>query len=250
MRRFYLNRTRGIMNRSSNTTPRGNPPTQPQSGKKISQRGLLSISMLLVSVGALTISVLGFSRLVLDIFGMGLSASLGVMGTKVFVIGLAYVAGWLTAMIAIRVYGNLILPMIINWFTWGCLVGVCVLYVLVLQRLYTQGYDTLHYWAYIMIVASGLTAMVGLHLVIEDHDLRPYSVPLLIISMFQLGLIVHRYVFTSTAKAAFLWKDLLFFLAMSAFSIFMLAHIGLLEPLRRQLANYFDRNSKAIRTRD
>jgi hypothetical protein len=84
-------------------------------------------------------------------------------------------------------------------------------------------------------------------LIIEDHDLRPLSIPLLVISLIQLGLIVFRYVFTE-AKPTFLWKDLFFFLAMAGFAYLMLAHIGLLKPLRIRLTNYFDRNSKVIRT--
>jgi len=121
--------------------------------------------------------------------------------------------------------------------------------VLVLQRLYDQNYHLLHFWAYPIIVAAGLGAMVGLHLIIEDHDLRPFSMPLLIISMIQLGLIVFRYVFTP-ANPTYLWKDLLFFLAMAGVGFLMLAHIGLLMPLRVRLTNYFDRNSKVIRTDD
>jgi hypothetical protein len=89
--------------------------------------------------------------------------------------------------------------------------------------------------------------MVGLHLIIEDHDLRPLSIPLLIISLIHLGLIVFRYVFTM-ADPLYLWRDLLFFLLMAALAYLMLAHIGLLKPLRIQLTTYFDRNSKVIRT--
>ncbi len=231
------------------------PPTQPRNGnsRKVSQRGLLSIVMLLVSMGALVISLVGGVKLISDVFrekGLTLEA-LGDIVPKVIVIALAYAVGWLTAMVAIRVYGNLILPMLINWFTWGCLAGVCILQVLILQRLYQQGYDMLHYWAYLCIVGSGLGAMVGLHLIIEDHDLRPFSIPLLIISLIQLAMIVFRYVFdTNGVKPEFLWKDLIFFFAMSAVSISMLAHIGLLEPLRKQLTNYFDRNSTSIRSND
>jgi len=234
------------MNQQKSTSP---SPTQPRNDRKISQRGLLSIAMLAVSMGVLTITALGFGKLIVDVFSEGLVNSLENIGTKAFVIGLAYLVGWLTAMVAIRVYGNLVLPILINWLTWGCLMGVCALEVLVLQRLYMQRYDMLHYWAYLLIVGTGLAAMVGLHLIIEDHDLRPFSVPLLIISMIQLGLIVYRYVF-KPADAGYLWKDLLFFFGMAAVSIFMLAHIGLLEPLRKRLTNYFDRNSKAIRMKD
>jgi len=233
------------MNHSSN-----HPPSQPRNGhrgRKVSQRGLLSIAMLLVSLSALGIAMLGGVKTILDIFGdnpnhMGLAV-------KVIVIGLAYIVGWLTAMVAIRVYGNLVLPMLIRWFAWGCLAAICILYVEILQRLYLQQYGVEKFFKYLMVMAAGLGAMVGLHLILEDHDLRPFSIPLLIISVIQLGLIVFRYVFT-TANPAYLWFDLVFFFAMTAFSVLMLAHLGLLEPLRTQFTNYFDRNSLAIRTQD
>jgi len=226
------------------------PPTSPRNGNghKGTQRSMLSMAMLSVSIGSLGIAFLGGARLILDIFNEGLKNSFDQLGPKVIVIGLAYGVGWLTAMVAIRVYGNLVLPSLINWMTWGCLAGVCVLYLVVLMRLYQQAYDIKHYWAYILIVFSGLASMVGLHLIIEDHDLRPFSVPLLIISLIQIGAIVHRYVFTPDAKPDFLWKDLFLFFSMAAFAMLMLAHWGLLEPLRHQLTNYFDRNSTSIRT--
>jgi hypothetical protein len=210
---------------------------------------MLSILMLMASIGALTFALLGGAKLVLDILGAGLENSLPTLPPKAMVVGLAYGVGWITAMIAIRVYGNLVLPFIIHFLIWGCLIGVCALYVLVLQRMYDQTYNLLRFWAYLMIVAAGLTAMVGLHLVVEDHDLRPLSIPLLVISMIHLGLIVFRYVFT-VANPGYLWTDLLFFFAMAGFGYLMLAHMGLLSPLRTQLTNYFDRNSKVIRTED
>jgi hypothetical protein len=236
------------MTRSPNTTPRG-PSSLFSRGNRPSQRGMLSILMLLASVGALGFALLGGARLILDILGAGLENSLPTLPPKALVIGLAYGVGWVTAMIAIRVYGNLVLPFIINFLIWGCLIGVCALYVLVLYRMYDQTYNLLRFWAYLIIVASGLGAMVGLHLIVEDHDLRPLSIPLLVISMIHLGLIVFRYVFT-VANPGYLWTDLLFFLAMAAFGYLMLAHIGLLSPLRTQLTHYFDRNSKVIRTED
>ena len=237
------------MNGSPNTRPRGPSSVQSRYGNKLSQRGMLSLLMFLASIGALSFALIGGSKLVWDIFGVGLLNSLSTLPTKAFVVGLAYAVGWISAMVAIRVYGNLVLPVIINFLMWVCLFGVCALYVVVLQRLYDQTYDALRYWAYLIIIAAGLGALVGLHLIIEDHDLRPFSIPLLVITMIQLGLIVFRYVFTP-ATPGFLWNDLLFFLVMAMFGFFMLAHIGLLMPLRKWLTNYFDRNSKVIRTDD
>lgn len=236
------------MNSSPNTTPRGPSSTLSRNGNRLSQRGMFSILMLLASIIALGFALLGGAKLILDIFGAGLLNSLDGLATKVLVVGLAYLVGWLAAMIGIRVYGNLVLPFIINFLIWGCLIGVCALYLLILQRLYDQAYDLPHYLAYLLITVASLAAMVGLHLIIEDHDLRAFSIPLLVIAMIQLGLIVFRYVFTETANPTYIWKDLLFFLMMGVFAFLMLAHMGLLKPLRSELTNYFDRNSKVIRT--
>jgi hypothetical protein len=235
------------MTRSPNTTPRGPAPLL--SRNRPSQRGMLSILMLLGSIGALGIAFLSGGWLVLDILGTGLEVSLSTLPAKALVIGLAYLIGWVTAMIAIRVYGNLVLPFIIHFLIWGCLIGVCALYVLILQRMYDQTYTLLKFTAYLMIMAAGLSAMVGLHLIVEGHDLRPLSIPLLVISMIHLALIVFRYVFTQ-ANQAYIWTDLIFFFMMAAFAYLMLAHMGLLSPLRAQLTNYFDRNSRVIRTED
>src|SRR5215216_7806172 len=224
------------------------PPLQ--SHGSVSQRGLLSISMLLFSVGGLTIAMLAGAKLVFDILRVGLMESLDGLVIKVIVVGLAYIVGWTTAMLAIRVYGNLVLPFIINIFIWGLLIGICSLYLLILQRLYNQQYDLPRFIAYLLIMASAITGMVGLHLIIEGHDLRPLAIPLLIINLIQLGLIVLRYIFTPDAKPGYLINDLIFFGMMTAFSIFMLAHIGLLRPLRTRLTNYFDKNSVSIRTED
>lgn len=235
------------MTRSPNNSPRG--PSLFRNVNRPSQRGMLSILMLMASLGALSIALLAGARLIFDVLGAGLENSLPTLPTKVLVIAVAYGVGWVTAMIAIRVYGNLVLPFIINFMIWGCLIGVCALYILVLQRMYDQTYNLLRFIAYLSIVSAGLGAMVGLHLILEGHDLRPFAIPLLIISMMHLALIVFRYVFTP-ANPGYLWTDLSFFGAMAIFGYLMLAHIGLLSPLRRQLTYYFDRNSRAIRIDD
>jgi hypothetical protein len=221
-----------------------------QSRGSVSQRGLLSISMLLFSVGGLSIAMLAGAKLVFDIFEVGLEASLNGLVIKVIVIGLAYFVGWATALLAIRVYGNLVLPFIINFYIWACLIGICTLYLMILQRLYNQEYNLLRFIAYVAVIASAALGMIGLHLLLEDHDLRPFSIPILIIGLIQLGLIVLRYVFTPDAKPGYLIYDLIFYAGMAVFSVFMLAHIGILGPVRRQMAYYFDTSSDANRTED
>jgi hypothetical protein len=231
----------------------GSPsPTQPRkdhgNGHKVSQRGLMSIIMLVISVGTLGIAMLGGAWMVYGILGSG-QKGVGFVA-PVIALGIAYLVGWFTAMVGIRVFGNLILPILINLFTWICLAGICILYIEIISRLFDQQYTILQFGKYVVVMIAALAAMVGLHLVIEDHNLRPFSLPLLIITMVQLGLIVLRYVFVPGYKPMYILGDLFFLFGMSGFSIMMLAHVGLLDPLRDRFTNYFDKNSKSIRTQD
>ncbi|MEP7136012.1 MAG: hypothetical protein ABI904_13870 [Chloroflexota bacterium] len=243
------------MNHSSNNHPPTHPPTQPrngqQTGRRVSQRGLMSIAMLILSMGALGIAALAGTKMVFEVLGGKSTASVAAVLVEIIVIGLAYAVGWVTALVAIRVYGNLILPTLITWSTWACLAAVCYLYFAILKRMYSQPDDFNKFVKYIMVMLGGLGALVGLHLIIEDHDLRPFAIPILLISLGQLGMIVFRYVFdTQTVKLGFLWKDLTFFILMITVSVSMLAHLGMLAPLRAQLTALFDRRSKSIQSQD
>lgn len=227
-------------------------PTQPRKDQshyshKVSQRGLMSIIMLILSVGALSIAMLGGAWMVYGMLGEQKGTG---FFAPVIALGLAYAVGWLSAMFGIRVFGNLILPILINLFTWICLAGICILYIEIISRLYDQQYDILKFGKYAIVMLAALVAMVGLHLVIEDHNLRIFSVPLLILTMVHLGVIVIRYVFVTEYNPIYIFGDLIFLLGMGGFSIMMLAHVGLLDPLRNRFTNYFDRNSKALRTQD
>ena len=114
------------------------PPTQPRNGhghhsaRRVSQRGLMSILMLIISVGTLGIAMLGGAKLAYDILA---HTSQDDILAPVIALGIAYLVGWLTAMVGIRVFSNLILPILINIFMVVCLIGICYLYIEIMQRL-------------------------------------------------------------------------------------------------------------------
>jgi hypothetical protein len=234
------------MNGRKSTSP---SPTQPQ-GKDghVSQRGMLSIVMLLVSLGTLGIAMIGGAKMAYDLFDPTNKPQPGLVAA-VIALGITYALGWLTAMVAIRVYGNLILPILLNLLMWVCLAGVCYLYIEIMRRLYDQKYELVNFMKYVFVMIAALAVLVGLHLVIEDHNLRPFSFPLLFLSVVQLGLIVYRYVFVG-GSSIYILGDLVFLFGMAGFSIMMLAHVGLLDPLRTRFTTYFDMNSVSIRTED
>ena len=220
------------------TTPRDRK-TQPLRKNGVDTRGMLSIVTMLVSLAALSVSMVGAGWLVLGVFDDGLANSLDGLPVKVVVLGLAFVFGWGMGLTSIRGFGNLVYPMVVNLYAWACLTAVSILYLKVIQKLFMQQYDTTRFWAYVIILLGGLFVLICLHLLVEDHDLRPFAIPLLIISVLQLFVIVFRYIFTTDANS---WKvigDLTVFFIMISISALMLMHIGILSPLRDWIDGLF-----------
>lgn len=222
--------------------------TQPPRKNGVDTRGMLSVVTMLVSLAALTVSMLGAVKLVFDIFDDGLSGSkLEGLLVKLTVLGFAFLFGWAVGLVSIRAFGNLVYPIIVKVYSWGCLIGTSLLYINVIQKLYFQKYDGLHFWAYLIMLLGGLFVLICLHLLVESHDLRPYAIPLLIISVLQLFVIVIRYVFDENPNGLMLFGDFTIFIVMISISALMLMHIGILSPLRDQINNLFMRNRPSVK---
>ena len=208
------------------------PPAKPPRKKAVDVRGMLSIITMLVSLAALTLSMGGAAKFILDVFNDGLEDSLDGLLVKIIVLGIAFFFGWVVGLVSIQLFGNLIYSIIITIYGWACLLAVSGLYLKVIQKLYVQKYDSLHYWAYLLMLLGGLFVLICLHLMVEDHDLRPFAIPLLIISVIQLFAIIIRYVFVANPNGWMLFGDFSIFGVMISISALMLAHIGILSPLR------------------
>jgi hypothetical protein len=207
--------------------------------KSVDTRGMLSIATMLVSLAALTVSMGGAAKLVFDIFDDGLAGNLEGILVKVTVLGIAFFFGWVVGLVSIRGFGNLIYPLVIKIYAWACLVAVGILYIKVIQKLYMQKYDAMHFWAYLMMLLGGLFVLICLHLLMEEHDLRPFAIPLLIISVLQLFVIVFRYVFDENPNGLMLFADFTIFIMMTSISALMLMHIGVLAPVRDRISDLF-----------
>ncbi len=211
----------------------------------IDTRGMLSISTMFVSMAALSVSMLGAGKLIVDIFNDGLSTALDGIVLKITVLGLSFLFGWIMGLVSIRGFGNLVYPIIIKLYAWACLTAVSILYIKVIQKLYMQKYDGTHFWAYLVILLGGLFVLICLHLLVEGHDLRPFAIPLLVISVLQLFVIVTRYVFTENPNGLMLFGDFTIFVVMISISALMLMHIGILSPLREQVGGFFEHHGNS-----
>jgi hypothetical protein len=157
------------------------------------------------------------------------------------VVGLAYLVGWIVALVGIRVFNNLVLPYVMQIYAWSTLVGILVLYSIILDKLYAQGYENENFMKYIVVITAVFTALLGFHLLPEEHNLRPFSVPLLLFNLANLYMIVFHYVFDETVNFNFLPYDIFFFLFMTSISIFMLIRVGTLNWLRMAITRIFEK---------
>jgi hypothetical protein len=221
-----------------------NPPTDPRNTDKnkargVSLRGMLSLVSLVMSAISLGIALTGGAVVIFAYFE---DRDTNGLWAKIIVLALAYIVGWGAALIGIRKVGNLILPYLIQGYAWICMAGVGLLDIVIISKLYKQEYGWFQFWTYVIVMVAALVALVGIHLLFENHNLIPFAIPLLLISLGQLYLIVIRYVFIPVNNYVYLWGDLGFFTLMTTIGILMMVRVGVLTSVRKFLGNLFKEN--------
>jgi predicted tellurium resistance membrane protein TerC len=159
--------------------------------------------------------------------------------SKIIVVGLTFAVGWIFSAIGIRSLGNLILPYAIQIYTWVVLGGIIILQVLIMVRLYRQEYQFFNYMKYLSLFGAGLIALVGLHLLLEKHSLVPFGFIILLASLGHLYTIVYHYIFETEVIYSKVWGDIIFFFVTTLVSILMMAHLGLLNGMRKFIDRTF-----------
>jgi hypothetical protein len=212
-----------------------------------SERSFLSQSTMFAGFVALTLAMLGGVWLIWKVLDNGLMNNLDMVLVGMIPIGLAYLAGWMFSIISIRAYNNLVFPLIVRYYSWFTLTGALVLYIKVIQKLFTQGYQFANFLAYNFILLGVLLALFGLHLLPEEHDLRPFSVPIFLVGLLQLWVMISRYVFFPVkGNGIFIFGDIFIFAIMQTIAGLMMAHNGIFNPLRKSIADFFRDRGKVF----
>jgi len=96
-------------------------------------------------------------------------------------------------------------------------------YLGIVLRLDSREYSVLEYLAFLALLLVELLALGGMRLITSGRRPAPYfALSLLVIVLFQVLLIVYRYVFASTPMSVFLVGDLVLLFAMAVASSAML----------------------------
>jgi len=228
-----------LNNENGTVPPFVEKPVAPEEKPKSDDRSAMSHSTMIFGLAALSLSMLGGAIFILDVFQSGLTNNLGTMWIKVIPITLAYMVGWVLCLLSMRSFSNLVLPLLIKYFSWFTLTGVLILYIKIMQKLFEQNYNWEHFFAYNMLLAAGLASLLGLHLLLNEQNLRQYSIPIMLVSTLHLILMVLRFVIIDVNNPIYLLGDLYFFMVMFMLAVLMLAHLGILNPLRNTFDVFF-----------
>lgn len=222
-----------------NVPPFIEQPLPPQEKPKSDDRGTMSLWTMIFGLAAITLAILGGVIFIYDIFQDGLFNDVDSAWVKVIPVALAYGVGWVMCLISMRSFNNLVLPLIVKYYSWITLAGVLILYIKIMQKLFGQDYDLAHFFAYNVILIAALGALLGMHLLLDELDLRRYSIPIMVASIMHLALMLLRYLILGGNDAMYLFGDLYFFLVMFGLAVLMLAHLGVLNPIRNRIDFYF-----------
>jgi len=235
------------------TEPQKTPPqvkplerkTRPPRKKQVDTGGMLSLATMLVSLAAVSIALGGGLILIFEILDQGLANSMDKMPVKLLVLGITFFFGWGIGLVSIRGFGNRLYPIIIKLYSWGCLAAAGVLYIKVIQKLYIHEYDDPRLGMYVIILLGVLFVLLCLHLLLEEHDPRPFAIPLLIISIVHLFVIVYHYVFDGNVEGKYAKGDFMVFFLMITVSGLILMHSRILSPVREMIGDIFSKDQEA-----
>ena len=192
----------------------------------------LRVSTFALTIISLLADILGLGKLAYDVIVQGNVSDLLI---KVLLLALAFLFGVGLGYLGMKGFKNTTIPSVARLYAWIYLGITCASYFGVAVVFSRQDYTFITFLAFVLVVAAELLAIMGLHVVIEELDLRLLSIPLLSVAAFHIILILYRYILTAARVTFHLVGDLFFFIGMTMVSSAMYGDIGFATMLRRIL---------------
>ena len=181
----------------------------------------LLLGSVVFALGGLCLMVVwfGLGRLAYDVVASGLLDGLLV---KSLVLAVVYGFGVGLCGVSRARFDNPLFPRLARGAAWLYLLLVWLTYLGIILQVDRQLYSLLEYLSFLALLLVELLALAGLRLITNDKPTPFFALSLLVIVLFQLLLLVYRYVFASAAPSVYLGGNLLLLLAMGTVSSAML----------------------------
>lgn len=209
--------------------------------KTQSQRETVNYFVMFIGWLGLTYAMVGGAKVIYDYFFSTEKLQGFYMLAQMITLGLTFLVGWVVSLISIRKLHNLILPMLIKFYTFCVLAGILIIYGRGMFKTFTENDMTL--FKYFLVLIVGYLLLIGLHLLLTEQNLIPHTFILLIAAFVHLLFSVSHYVFLEPKKPVYVFLDLSLFLTVVAIA-FLLQQKWLYAPFRRSITRMFrDRKS-------
>ncbi len=177
------------------------------------QRQILGAFVFGLGAVCLAIAWVALGRVAYDVLVTGVLAGLLV---KFLVLAVVYAFGLGLGATSRSRFDQPLFARLARLFAWAYLGLLWFSYLGVILQVDRQQYSILEYLSFLALLAVELLALGGLRLVTSGRPSPFFAVSVLVIALFQLLLIVYRYVFASAPLSAYLAGDLALLVAMAA----------------------------------
>jgi hypothetical protein len=190
-----------------------------QTSPPADQRTILGSIVFVLGAVCLVVVWFGLGRIAYDVVVTGVLSGLLV---KFLVLAVVYAFGVGLGSVSRTRFDNPLFPRLARVYGWIFLLLLWLSYLGVILRVDNHQYSLLEYISFLVLLLIQLAALAGLRMVTSDKATPFFALSLLVIVLFQLLLIVYRYVFASAPMSIYLVGDLVLLLGMASFSSTML----------------------------
>ncbi len=214
------------------------PPAHQRKGQQSAR-----LIMMFAGSGMLFLSMMGAGKLLWEILGDMNKPEM--MGAKLLWLAILFLTGWVVSLINIRVFYDWVQPIIIQGFIWLTLGGILAVYARIIIRFYNQDFVEAQYVHYSLAFMAGFVALLSLHLLIEDHDLRPCAIPIAALAFVHILTAGMHYVFRNDSDPNFAIGDAGWLIFMVFMFLITSQNFALLAPFRNLLNDLFPKRENS-----
>lgn len=201
---------------------------------------VLRVSTYAITLISLLADILGLGKLAYDVI---VSRNFSDLPIKVLLLLLGFLFGISLGYLGIKGFKSKTIPSVVRLYAWIYLLITCASYIGIAISINQQNYTIGSFLAFGLVLITELLAIVGLHVVVEDIDLRLFSIPILTASAFHLLLVINRYILSGSKVSIHIVGDLLFFLGFTTVGSAMYGDIGFQTMIGRIKERIFFRSS-------
>ncbi|GEM_PF-2027672 len=218
------------------------PPFIDEEAERIIQEtrhGLSSYIVMAFGWALLTVALVGGAYLAYDYINRDPKLESPSVLAPLVILAIAYLAGWIVSLVSIRVFYNLIMPVVIKVYSFGVLAGILFVYGSAISKIlmYQADKAVLPTEKYFWVLLAGYLLLVSMHLLVSDLLLAPHAIILLIGVSGHLVVAVYHHVFNAPTNPILVTYDVSFLISIVIMAI-LLTQKWLYRPLRVILSHW------------